>query len=46
MYAGYFPLLPLDTILEQVAELPLTAGSRPMFMGGNARRVFGMEKAV
>jgi predicted TIM-barrel fold metal-dependent hydrolase len=40
MYAGYFPVLPLDRIFTELAQVPFRAHVWPKFLRENAARLF------
>jgi predicted TIM-barrel fold metal-dependent hydrolase len=44
LYAGYFPLLSLEDIIEQLASLPLRDHVRPKFLRENALRVLRLAE--
>ena len=47
MYAGYFPMgLSLERIFRELPEVPLRDEVWPLFLSGNARRVFGIGAAA
>lgn len=43
MFAGYFPGLSWERVLGELDELPLRDHVWEPFLGGNARRVFGLD---